>query len=152
MIFPDPKATAQTRSRYERIAPFYDLMEILPEGRYIPWRKRLWGLVEGPQILEVGVGTGKNIHFYPENAHITAIDLTPGMLARAQKRAEELNLKVDLRIGDVQKLEFPDNTFDTVVATFVFCSVPDPLLSFQEINRGNETRGQNPAARTYAGK
>ncbi len=49
--------------------------------------KRLWSLVRGPKVLEVGVGTGKNIPFYPNGMAITAIDLTPGMLARAQRRA-----------------------------------------------------------------
>ena len=124
----DPKETQITRSRYQRISTLYDFMETLPERRYKPWRERLWSLVKGPKVLEVGVGTGKNIPFYPNGLQITGIDLTPGMLERARKRAVDLKLDVDLRIGDVQALDFPDETFDSVVATFVFCSVPDPLL------------------------
>jgi ubiquinone/menaquinone biosynthesis C-methylase UbiE len=132
---PDPKATEATRKRYERIAPVYDLMEVLPEQRYRSWRQRLWSLVQGTKVLEVGVGTGKNMPFYPGDVQVTAIDLTPGMLEKAQTRARELGLDVDLRLGDVQDLEFPDETFDTVVSTCVFCSVPDPILGLHEVLR-----------------
>jgi len=68
------RGTANTRLRYQRIAPFYDLMQTLPEQRFIPWRKRLWSLVVGPKVLEVGIGTGKNMPFYPSEMEITAID------------------------------------------------------------------------------
>ncbi len=117
-------------------------MEILPERRYAPWRKRLWALVEGKEVLEVGVGTGKNMPYYPSGMDICAIDLTPGMLARAQMRAQDLQKKVDLALGDVQALEFPDNGFDTAVATFVFCSVPDPVLGLRELKRVVKPGGQ----------
>ena len=73
---------------------------------------------------------------------ITGIDLTPGMLARAHKKADDLNLDVDFRLGDVQSLEFEDHTFDTVVATFVFCSVPDPILGLLELARATKPNGQ----------
>lgn len=135
-------ATNRTRSRYQRLAPMYDLMEAFPERRYLPWRKRLWSLVRGPRVLEVGVGTGKNIEFYPPGVEVTGIDLTPGMLERARKRADALHKKVDLRLGDVQSLEFPDNSFDTVVATFVFCSVPDPVQGLSEVRRMVKPGGQ----------
>jgi ubiquinone/menaquinone biosynthesis C-methylase UbiE len=131
----DVIATQKTRNRYQRIAPFYDLMEILSERQYLPWRKRLWSSVEGQDILEVGIGTGKNIPFYPDGANIEAIDLTPGMVKRAAKRATEVGVNVKINIGDAQLLDFPDNSFDTIVATFVFCSVPDPILGLKEIKR-----------------
>lgn len=132
---PDLKETEATRARYQRIALLYDRMESLAEKRYSPWRKRLWSQVDGHSILEVGVGTGKNMPYYPPDAEITAIDLTPGMLERARKRAGALGLSIDLRLGDVQALEFPDSSFDSVVATFVFCSVPDPLPGLREVMR-----------------
>ena len=131
----DPKATARTRARYQRIAPIYDKIETLAERRYHPWRQDLWSLVQGPKVLEVGVGTGRNMSYYPEGLEITAIDLTPGMLERARQQASKLNLNVDLRLGDAQALEFPDETFDDVVATCVFCSVPDPVLGLTELGR-----------------
>jgi len=117
-------------------------MEILPERRYASWRKRLWALVEGTQVLEVGVGTGKNIPYYPSEMSIRAIDLTPGMLARAQARACALEKDVDFCLGDVQALEFPENTFNAAVATFVFCSVPDPVLGLRELKRVLKPGGQ----------
>jgi ubiquinone/menaquinone biosynthesis C-methylase UbiE len=131
----DPKSTSQTQARYQRIAPLYDGMELLAERRYQPWRKQLWSLVRGPRLLEIGVGTGKNMLNYPKGVEVTAIDLTPGMLDRARKRATKLNIGVDLRLGDAQNLDFPDDTFDEIVETFVFCSVPDPLLGLKEIVR-----------------
>ena len=90
-------------------------------------------MVQGPKVLEVGVGTGKNMPYYPAQVEITAVDLTPGMLKRARQRAAVLDLNVDLQIGDVQALDFPDNSFDDCVATFVFCSVPDPILGLREL-------------------
>lgn len=131
----DEKATAQTRERYQRISSIYDKMELFSERRYKAWRSRLWSLVQGPKVLEVGVGTGKNMPYYPEGLDITAIDLTPGMLERARKRAVELGIDVDLRLEDVQALSFSDATFDDIVATFVFCSVPDPVLGLTELAR-----------------
>jgi len=103
--------------------------------RFRSWRDRLKSRVAGKRMLEVGVGTGKNFACYPPNARITAIDLSPTMIARARKRAEVLRLNVDLRQMDVQQLDFPDHTFDTVFATFVFCSVPDPILGLRELYR-----------------
>ncbi len=132
---PDSAATALTRSRYQRLAPFYDRMEGLVECRYQSWRRRLWSLVRGPEVLEIGVGTGKNIPHYPPGLSITAIDLTPGMLERAQHRASVIGARVELQLGDAQQLDFSGNTFDEVVATFVFCSVPDPVLGLQEAAR-----------------
>lgn len=134
---PDPAATATTRRRYQRLSSMYDLMEGLSEKRFQPWRKKLWLQVPGLRVLEVGVGTGKNFSFYPSGIVIIAIDLTPGMLQQAQRRLGELEpgLKVDLRLGDVQDLDFPNGTFDSAVATFVFCSVPDPVLGLNELKR-----------------
>jgi len=139
---PDPRDTERTRNRYQRISRLYDLMEILPEQKYLPWREKLWSLVKGPRILEVGVGTGKNIPFYPPDMQVTGIDLTPGMLEHARERAAKINLDVDLHLGDTQSLDFEDDTFDSVVATFVFCSVPNPILGLQELERVTKPGGQ----------
>ncbi len=131
----DEKATALTRARYQRLSAFYDAMEGLSEQRFSPWRRQLWELVDGMEILEAGVGTGKNMPFYPLDIRLTAIDLTPGMLERAHKRARELRLNPLLKIGDVQSLGFPDSFFDNAIATFLFCSVPDPVLGLRELGR-----------------
>jgi phosphatidylethanolamine/phosphatidyl-N-methylethanolamine N-methyltransferase len=132
----ESKATRAALRRYNRIAPVYDLMEGLVErSRYSRWRQLLWSKVEGCNILEVGVGTGKNFPYYPEGAEITAIDFSGQMLARARQKAERQKVKVRLLQMDVQKLEFEDNTFDSVVASFVFCSVPEPGRGLMEVKR-----------------
>ncbi|MBI4334755.1 MAG: class I SAM-dependent methyltransferase [Chloroflexi bacterium] len=132
----DAKATEATRKRYDRIAPLYDLMEGLAErARFARWRQLLWSRVEGTKILEIGAGTGKNFPYYPENAELTAIDFSEKMLERARRKAKARQVKVRLIQMDAQKLGFPENTFDSVAATFVFCSVPDPVRGLLEIKR-----------------
>ncbi len=131
----DKQATALARARYDRQAPSYDRRQGMLEGIQRPWRKRLWGMVNGPRVLEVGVGTGLNMRYWPAHVEITAIDLAPRMLERAQARAAELGLVADLRVADAQALGFPDGSFDTAVATCVFCSVPDPVLGLRELCR-----------------
>lgn len=130
------------RNRYQRISPFYNVMEILPERRYISWREELWSLVKGPEVLEVGVGTGKNIAFFPDGVKVTGVDLTQGMLEQARNRAAILKRDATLLLGDAQSLEFPDAAFDTVIATFVFCSVADPVQGLREVSRVVKPGGQ----------
>jgi ubiquinone/menaquinone biosynthesis C-methylase UbiE len=125
-----------TRKRYNRIAFLYNLIEAPMERlRFASWRQKLMGRIAGPTALEVGVGTGKNLIFYPDNVNITAIDLSPRMLERARKRANILNLNVNLKEMNVQHMDFADDSFDTVFATFVFCSVPDPVAGLQALRR-----------------
>lgn len=132
----DHNNTEKTRRRYDRIAPVYDLMEGIAEHRVMRgWRERLWSMVDGRRILEVGVGTGKNIRFYPPGAEVVAIDFSPAMLARARALAARENVVADLRRMNVEHLEFPDGCFDAVVTSCVFCSVPDPVQGFREIRR-----------------
>jgi ubiquinone/menaquinone biosynthesis C-methylase UbiE len=133
----DKLATEITRSRYQRVSRFYDLMEKVAEKRYHTLREQLWSKVIGEAVLEVGVGTGKNMPYYPVGVQITGIDLTPGMLEQACRRAKTFGFdsRVDLQLGDAQAMDFPDNSFDTALATFVFCSVPNPLLGLREMRR-----------------
>ena len=139
----DERATARARARYDRIAPVYDLMESMMErSGASKWRSMLWSQVQGPRLLDAGAGTGKNFPYYPPGTRVTAVDLSPRMLAKARRRAEEMGLDVDIRLGDVQSLGFPDGFFDTVVATFVFCSVPDPVLGLKELGRVTRPGGQ----------
>jgi len=139
---PDPKQTALTRARYNRIATVYDLMEFFPERRFALWRQQLWSQVPAGNILEVGVGTGKNFPYHPPAARVTGIDLSERMLALAQKRAQAMEREMDLRQMDVQRLDFPDDTFDAAVATFVFCSVPDPIQGLRELARVVKPEGR----------
>jgi len=129
------RATALTKSRYNRIAGIFDSLEFLMERRVQPWRRQLWDRIGPGEILEVGIGTGKNMPFYPEGGKIYGIDLSNGMLEQARKRTDRAMQSLDLREMDVQALDFPDDSFDAAVATFVFCSVPDPILGMQELAR-----------------
>lgn len=133
----------KTRRRYDRIAPFFDALEGFLEGLFFNrWRKTLWTQALGPDILEVGVGTGKNFPLYPQNARITAIDFSPKMLEQARKKRDRRNIAVDLEQMDVESLCYADNSFDTVIATFVFCSVPKPKKGLQELYRVCKPGGQ----------
>jgi ubiquinone/menaquinone biosynthesis C-methylase UbiE len=132
-----------TRRRYDRLASFYDLLELPVERiRFASWRAKLRDRVVGHRALEVGVGTGKNFPYYPGDVRISAVDLSPRMLEKAKKKASALGLEVELQEMDVQRLAFPEGIFDTVFATFVFCSVPDPVLGLQELRRVCKTDGR----------
>lgn len=107
--------------RYRRIAAFYDLLDLPFEyGRYRRIRPRLFEGLSGT-ILDAGVGTGRNMPFYPEGAKVVGIDLSPAMLARAKQRRDRLGFTVELKEMDVRHTAFPNHSFDAVVATFLFC-------------------------------
>lgn len=134
------RATETVRSRYNRVARFYDLDQAIGERLvFRRLRRRLWAKAPATgAILEVGVGTGVNLEYYPPEARVTAIDISDQMLARARHRAERQHVAVDLALMDAQHLEFADDTFDAVVATCVFCSVPDPVAGLREALRIRE--------------
>ena len=138
----DKQETTRTEARYDRIAPFYDLMEVLPEQQFSSWREKLWAQVPEGRLLEVGVGTGKNLPYHPPGAQVVGIDISEQMLQRARQRAEELGRPVELHQMDAQQLDFADDTFDAAVATFVFCSVPDALQGLRELGRVVRPDGQ----------
>lgn len=139
----DPVATKLAQTRYDHRALLYDVSEAPMEWLFFRrWRRRVWSLVNGGRILEVGVGTGLNFPYYPPNAQITAIDLSEKMLERAQRRAARQGLAVELLQMDAQALAFPDHSFDNIVATFVFCSVPDPVLGLSELRRVCKPNGK----------
>ncbi|QPK62254.1 methyltransferase domain-containing protein [Methylomonas sp. LL1] len=138
-----PASAEKIRQRYDRLAPWFDSLEGFLEGLiFRRLRKKLWAMAEGEHILEVGVGTGKNFTFYPDHARMTAIDFSPKMLEQAQRKRERKQVKVDLDLMDVQSLCYADNSFDTVVASFVFCSVPRPRKGLKELYRVLKPGGQ----------
>lgn len=140
---PSDAATARTRARYDRLARVYDRLESRLEARRVRhWRALLWSRVRGERLLEIGVGTGKNVPYYPPGAQVIAVDLSPKMLERARERVARLGLPVTLQLADAQALPFPDASFDAVVATFVFCSVPDPVRGLREAYRVLKPGGQ----------
>ena len=131
------------KKRYDRIAPYFEGLEAVMEGLFFKnWRKRLWAKVEGHHILEVGVGTGKNFDYYPADSRITAIDFSPEMLKQAAHKKARKAVSVELELMDAQSLVFADNSFDTVIGSFVFCSVPLPLKGLKELYRVCKPGGQ----------
>ncbi len=134
--------TETIRHRYNRIAPIYNLLDAVMEARM--FKKERTALVQQASgaILEVGVGTGKNLPHYHKDADLYGIDFSPRMLAKAEHIARDLNTSVHLLEMDVQALAFADNSFDCVVTTCVFCSVPDPIKGLAEIHRVLKPGGQ----------
>ena len=154
-----PSASRQ----YRRIAPFYDLLELPFEyGRYRRLRRLVCDGLSG-RILDAGVGTGRNVEFYPQGAEVVGIDISPAMLARAARRLKKFSAAIELREMDVSRLDFPAGSFDVAVATFLFCVLPDELQrpALRELGRVVRTDGsirlldyvrpQRPLRRAIAG-
>ncbi|MBT3928252.1 MAG: class I SAM-dependent methyltransferase [Rhodospirillaceae bacterium] len=109
------------RATYQRIAKWYDLLDApFERKRYQPLRPLLFQGLSG-RVLDAGVGTGRNIPFYPKASEMVGIDLSPAMLARAEGRRVEVAGEVQLLEMDVMHTSFEDNSFDAVVSSFLFC-------------------------------
>ena len=109
------------RATYQRIARWYDLLDApFERKRYQPIRPLLFAGLSG-RILDAGVGTGRNIPFYPQDGDMLGIDLSPAMLTRASRRRDEVGRDVALMEMDIMHTSFEDNSFDAVVSTFLFC-------------------------------
>lgn len=137
------------QKRYNRIAPIYDSLErILEKSKMGSWREKLWQRVNKNiphckgKLLEAGVGTGKNIQYYPDDIEIYAIDFSRKMLAEAHKKTVGLGKDIHLIKMDIQDLSFPDNYFDIIVTSCVFCSVPDPVEGLKELKRVCKSDGK----------
>lgn len=120
---------------YDRVAPVYDLyttpMEAMGGKRA---RHRLFSRARG-RVLELGIGTGANLPFYPPDVEVAGLDISARMLARARRRAQRLGRDVALQQADIEHLPYPDDSFDTVTAACVFCSVDDPVQGLREARR-----------------
>lgn len=122
------------KKRYNRISGIYDVMDKMIKEE---WRFNFLSDVSG-KVLEVGIGTGANLYYYPNKIQsLTGIDFSKGMLKHAKEKVSKGNFTfpIELIEADIQALPFLDNTFDTVVSTCVFCSVPDPFIGFRELRR-----------------
>jgi ubiquinone/menaquinone biosynthesis C-methylase UbiE len=114
--------------RYDRQMGFFD--RILFAGG----REWACSQVKG-EVLELAVGTGRNLPYYADDARLTGVELSPRMLEIARGHAEELGRDVDLQIGDAQALDFGEESFDTVIITFGLCTIPDDRGAVSEAHR-----------------
>jgi phosphatidylethanolamine/phosphatidyl-N-methylethanolamine N-methyltransferase len=122
---------------YQRIAPFYDALDGAYERM---WKQRLRARLlrrARGRVLDVGIGTGCNLPHYPDGVELVGIDLSRRMLERAQQRAAALRRPVQLAPMNLLQLNFPDDAFDTVVATFVLLCLPEYLqtAALRELRR-----------------
>lgn len=128
-------ATGQVRRIYDREAARYDqairLSEKLLFGGGREW---VCSRARG-DVLEVALGTGRNLPFYPEGVRLTGVELSREMLGIARNLASRLGMQADLRFGDAQRLDLPDASFDTVVFTLALCTIPDPARAVAEAHR-----------------
>ncbi|MGH3665574.1 MAG: class I SAM-dependent methyltransferase [Egibacteraceae bacterium] len=124
--------TSKVRRLYDRMAPRYDrVIGVWERMLFSGGRQWVCDRADG-QVLEIALGTGRNLPCYREDVRLTAIELSPGMLAVARDRARSLGLEVDLRVGDAQALPFDDARFDTVVCTLALCTIPDDRQAVRE--------------------
>lgn len=134
--------TERIRRLQDKEAPHYD-RQISFFERVLFGGGREWvcSRAQG-EVLELAAGTLRNLPHYPRGVKLTAIELSAEMAAIGRKRAEELGRTVDLRVGDVQKLDVPDASFDTVTCTLGFCTIPDTNAAAREAFRVLRPGGQ----------
>jgi ubiquinone/menaquinone biosynthesis C-methylase UbiE len=126
---------ARQRRVWDKAAASYD--------RQIRFFERVWfgggrewlGARARGRVLEVAVGTGRNLPHYPTDVAITGIELSPAMLRIARQRAADLRPDADLREGDAEHLPFADCSFDTVACALALCSIPNPARAIGEMKR-----------------
>ncbi len=125
------------RGLYQRIAPYYDILDFV--GETVNQRKVRPQLLDGlrGRILDAGVGTGRNIPFYPPDADVVGMDLSNAMLRRADRRRQKLGVSLGLVASNVCQPPFPDDCFDAAIATFLFCVLDDgdQLPALRELAR-----------------
>ncbi len=125
-----------TRDVYDRNASCYDAFEWGAESLFFRrWRKAFIGSTRGELQLDAGVGTAKNAPYYPRPSQVIGVDFSRRMLWRARRRYRKLPAGNALAQGDVECLPFRDGLFDACMASFVFCSVPDPVAGLRELLR-----------------
>ena len=122
------------QTKWDRASRTYDWMTWGDERRFGDAKRQLFRKMMGCCLM-VAAGTGHDFQYFPPGLTITAIDISPQMIERARRRATAYQGTLELRVADVQALEFPDQSFDTVATACTFCSVPDPVRGLRELYR-----------------
>jgi ubiquinone/menaquinone biosynthesis C-methylase UbiE len=131
----DTAETERVLGLYEKEAGKYDReMNFFDRLLFAGGREWVCSQAAG-DVLEIGIGTGRNLPHYRADVSLIGIELSPAMLEIARARARELGREVDLRVGDAQALEFPDDSFDAVVCTLSLCTIPDDRAAVAEVRR-----------------
>jgi ubiquinone/menaquinone biosynthesis C-methylase UbiE len=134
--------TERVREIQDKEAPRYD-RQISFFERVLFGGGREWVCSQARgDVLELAAGTLRNLPHYPEGVRLTAVELSPEMAAIGRKRAQEAGRPVDLQVGDVQKLDFPDESFDTITCTLGFCTIPDTTAAAREAFRALRPGGR----------
>ncbi len=121
-------------TKYNRISYVYDLMESAVEFlKFGKWRRMVLSDMDG-RVLDMGVGTGKNLKYYPGDCNVVGVDISPKMLEHAKKKSQGMD-NVSLLVMDGEHLAFRDDSFDNVLTTFVLCSLPEPIDALKEMGR-----------------
>jgi ubiquinone/menaquinone biosynthesis C-methylase UbiE len=123
-----------TRDKWDALAGSFDMLSKADDRRFADDKRRLFGKIAGKTLL-VAVGTGNDFKFFPPGHHIVGIDISPKMLAVAEKKTGEYQGMIELKAMDVTALDFADGSFDTVATVCTFCSVPRPVAGLKELRR-----------------
>lgn len=122
-------------AKYVRFARWYDHVEgVLDLLGLRTLRRSVFSEASG-KVLEVAVGTGKNLTYYPRDCRIIALDLSSEMLKVARNRAAKLSMEVSFLVADAEALPFRDNRFDTVVSSLSTCTFPKPVVALEAMAR-----------------
>ena len=127
--------TARQRRVWDKTAPGYDRQIAFFERVQFGGGREWLGARARGRVLEVAIGTGRNLPHYPADATLTGIELSPAMLAIARSRAADLGREADLREGDAEHLPFADASFDTAVCALSLCTIPHPAAAIVEMKR-----------------
>jgi ubiquinone/menaquinone biosynthesis C-methylase UbiE len=153
-----PNETDRIRRIFDKQAPKYDrAMAQFERLLFAGTREWACSRAEG-DVLEIAVGTARNLDHYPDGTKLTGVELSPEMAELGRGRAQELGREIDIRVGDAESLEFGNESFDTVVCTFGLCTIPDARAAVAEAMRvlrpggrfvlAEHVRSPNPVVRT----
>jgi len=126
----------QIRVTYDRMAPTYDKTVGFTERLFLGELRRAFGAELRGDTLEVAVGSGLNLPFYTDAVtQAVGVDLSPGMLAATETKANHLGRSMTFAQMDAQRLAFSDGQFDTVAISLALCTIPDPTAALGELVR-----------------